>query len=61
MAIYDYQCQKCGAIQEESHPMSGPIEVILCLKCKSKNMNRNVSIPYIRFIGDWQTNSDRKI
>ena len=61
MAIYDYQCETCGNTQEESHPMSGPKEIIICSKCNSKKIKKIVSIPYIRFIGDWQTNNVRKI
>jgi hypothetical protein len=32
MPFYDYQCEDCKNIQEESHPMTGPIENITCCK-----------------------------
>jgi putative FmdB family regulatory protein len=60
MPRYDYQCEKCEHIQEESHPINGPIECIICENCKSKKMVKVVSAPYVRFIGDWQTNDVRK-
>jgi len=56
MANYDYQCLKCKHTQEESHPMMGPIDIIICSKCKSNKMIKLVSVPILRFIGDWQTN-----
>jgi putative FmdB family regulatory protein len=61
MPLYDYKCIDCNHIQEESHPMTGPIEEVACEKCKSIKMEKMVSIPYVRFIGDWQTNQVRKI
>lgn len=33
---YDYQCNDCNNIQEESHGMREKPEVV-CEKCKSKN------------------------
>lgn len=61
MPFYDYKCNDCSNIQEESHPMKGPLEKILCIKCKSANMEKMVSLSYVRFVGEWQTNQVRKI
>jgi len=62
MARYDYQCSSCGNVQEESHLMSGPTEIIKCNKCKSKKMEKIISAPYVRFDGPgWQTNDSRGI
>jgi len=61
MATYDYQCKDCEHIQEESHPMAGPDNIIICVKCKSKNVHKIISAPYTKFIGDWQTNNVRGI
>jgi putative FmdB family regulatory protein len=60
MPRYDYRCEDCSHIQEESHPIKGPIECIICEKCHSKKMCKIISAPYVRFIGDWQTNDVRK-
>lgn len=35
---YDYECQSCGHVQEEMHPMAGPDEEICCEECGSKDM-----------------------
>lgn len=61
MPAYDYQCTKCEHIQEETHPMKGSEEPIICSKCGGKKMNKVVAIPYTKFVGDWQTNDVRKI
>jgi len=63
MANYDYKCEKCGNIQEESHPMGGPIEELSCTKCDCKDLEKTYeSAPYSLFKGEgWCTNSDRGI
>jgi putative FmdB family regulatory protein len=61
MPFYDYQCAKCEHTQEELHPMSGPEEKLVCEKCGSHKMERVVAIPYVKFVGDWQTNQVRGI
>jgi putative FmdB family regulatory protein len=61
MPRYDYQCNTCNNIQEEIHPFSGPTKRVICEKCKSNSLKKIISTPYIKFIGDWQTNTDRKI
>ena len=60
MPSYDYKCNKCGRVQEESHVMAGPDKPIVCKKCRSKNIKKMVCAPYVKFIGEWQTNSVRK-
>lgn len=62
MPNYDYKCDSCGHIQEESHPMSGPNEKITCKKCKGTDMHKTISVPYVKFDGPgWQTNDVRGI
>jgi putative FmdB family regulatory protein len=62
MPSYDYQCLKCGNIQEELHPMAGPSEKIKCNKCRSTKVKRIISAPYVKFNGPgWQTNDVRGI
>ncbi len=61
MPTYDYKCNKCEHIQEEVHPMCGPSETISCDKCGNKNMDKVITAPYAKFVGDWQTNDVRGI
>jgi len=61
MPFYDYQCEECKYIQEVLHPMSGPTEKVICEKCNSHKMARLVSVPYVKFVGEWQTNQVRGI
>lgn len=44
MANYNYECQRCGNVQEEFHPMSGPEKPIKCEECKSKKMKKCISL-----------------
>jgi putative FmdB family regulatory protein len=43
---YDYECEKCGHIQEESHSMKDS-PVIKCEKCKSKKTHKVMVSPEI--------------
>jgi len=61
MPFYDYQCEECNFVQEVFHAMSGPEEKIICEKCGSRKMVRSISVPYVKFVGDWQTNHVRGI
>lgn len=61
MPIYDYQCFECGNIQEEIHPYTGPTKPIICKKCGSNKLYKMISKPYIKFVGEWQTNEVRNI
>lgn len=63
MATYDYQCDKCGQVQEERHPMDGPTEAIMCNTCGSKKIRKVIlAAPYSKFEGPgWCTNEDRGI
>lgn len=63
MATYDYQCDECEAIQEESHPMAGPSNPIVCNYCGGTNMKKVfIEPPYSKFEGPgWCTNDDRGI
>ena len=61
MPTYDYKCEKCEHVQEEVHPMNGPYETIVCVKCKHAKMEKVIGAPYAQFVGDWQTNDVRKI
>lgn len=62
MANYDYQCEDCGNIQEELHPMSGPSYQIICKKCNSSKMVKQLGKPYAQFKGEgWETNEQRGI
>ena len=36
MAIYEYQCPKCGFIFEEYHKISSKNQTTKCPKCKQK-------------------------
>jgi len=42
MPEYDYQCMKCGNIQEENHGMFD-VPIVQCRKCGKSGMNRTVS------------------
>ncbi|MCS7317745.1 MAG: zinc ribbon domain-containing protein [Candidatus Dojkabacteria bacterium] len=61
MPIYDYQCLDCASIQEVEHPMSGPTQPLICQRCSSSRLKKLVSSPYVKFVGDWQTNQVRNI
>lgn len=61
MPIYEYQCIECKNIQEEIHSFSGPKELIVCKKCGSEKIYKLISKPYIKFVGEWQTNEVRNI
>lgn len=62
MATYDYKCSDCGNVQEEIHAMSGPSVPIVCKKCQSKNMVKQIGKPYAIFEGPgWDTNDNRGI
>ena len=61
MPTYDYKCSDCEHIQEEIHPMNGPLEPIICTKCGSKTLDKLIGAPYAKFVGDWQTNEVRNI
>ena len=61
MPTYDYKCNMCENVQEEMHPMRGPAKPIVCSKCGHTKMEKVVSVPYTKFVGDWQTNDVRGI
>jgi putative FmdB family regulatory protein len=61
MPFYDYQCTKCKHPQEIYHPMAGPKEPLTCEECGSHKMVKVVAVPYVKFVGDWQTNDARGI
>lgn len=61
MPIYEYECYDCHHIQEEIHPFSGPTEPIRCKQCNSSKIYKIISKPYIKFVGEWQTNEVRNI
>lgn len=61
MPLYDYQCFECEHIQEEMHDFSGPKEPIICKKCGSRKMHKLIGKPYVKFVGEWQTNEVRNI
>ena len=62
MPTYDYKCHECQHVQEEIHPMSGPNYEVICKKCGSKKMVKQISIFYAMFEGPgWDTNDNRGI
>ena len=42
MPIYEYLCQKCGAVMEELVPMGGKPD-LACNKCGSRKLERKFS------------------
>ena len=42
MPTYDYECKDCSNIQEEMHPMTGPVYKIKCSECGSAKMKKNI-------------------
>ncbi len=44
MPIYEYKCQDCGKQFESIRPMSEADKKIECVKCKSRNTQRQLSV-----------------
>jgi putative FmdB family regulatory protein len=36
MAIYEFQCEKCGKIHERSYPMTSKVTVVECDNCHGR-------------------------
>ena len=45
MPLFDYECEKCGNIQEELVRMNDSSPEIVCTKCKNKKMKKCLSRP----------------
>lgn len=50
MAIYDYHCDDCGKVIEVVHGMNDKPNLI-CPKCQSRNLSKQMPIPTVIFNG----------
>ncbi len=60
MPTFDFQCQKCGTVFEETLPF-GSKTLPPCVKCKSKRVEKLMSPPAIHFKGSgfYKTDANR--
>ncbi len=57
MPIYSYQCKECGEISEFLVNVSSEKEELLCKKCKSKRLEKQMATSFSVGVGSGSTSN----